>query len=270
MFSWSNRDDRVAIVQMNAELRHAQLEMLSAECATDRLRLRFSPEDVARYGERDIVRKVVKSATALHDYYGAIARRLSDPNSIAPPRAALFQRASSFQEEKVLAAIDGLRQYLQARRQEYRPQGLPLGTDQHNKMKPFFPLALLAEIRIVELRNQRIPNPPFYAEAKALGLTNLPEITHMASLTFEDVVIFPSEMNDRRLFHALVHALQFQVLGLERYAELFVRGFLRTRSHVSVPLEMHAFSLEAKFAENPDLPFSVEEMVRLWTNQGRY
>ena len=28
MFSWDNPDDRVAVVQMNAELRHARLEML--------------------------------------------------------------------------------------------------------------------------------------------------------------------------------------------------------------------------------------------------
>jgi hypothetical protein len=101
-------------------------------------------------------------------------------------------------------------------------------------------------------------------------IASLPELAHMASLTFEDVVIFPSEINDRRLFHALVHAVQFKILGLERYTELVVRSFLRTRSHGSVPLDMHAFSLEARFAEEPDEPFSVEEKVRLWINQGRY
>ncbi len=51
MFSWDNPEDRVAVVQMNAELRHARLELLSAECATHQLRLRFSIEDLARYGE---------------------------------------------------------------------------------------------------------------------------------------------------------------------------------------------------------------------------
>ena len=99
---------------------------------------------------------------------------------------------------------------------------------------------------------------------------NLPELAHMASLTFDDVVVFPGEVNDRRLFHALVHAAQFEILGLERYAELFVRGFLRVRSHVSVPLEMQAFSLEAKFAENPNEAFAVEELIRLWVKERRY
>jgi hypothetical protein len=49
-----------------------------------------------------------------------------------------------------------------------------------------------------------------------------------------------------------------------------VQGFLRTRSLVSVPLETHVIQLEAKFTENPGETFSVEEKVRLWTNQGRY
>ena len=164
--------------------------LLSAECATDRLRLRFSAEDIvllwrtgsiaqgSRVGHRAC------TTTTAH-----IARQVSDPNSIAPPRA------SSFQEEKVLAAIDQCASIPQDQRKEYRPQGLPLGTDQHSKMKPFFRLALLAGIRIVELRNHRIPNPPFYAKAKTLGFTNLPELAHMASLTFDDVVVFPSEIN---------------------------------------------------------------------------
>jgi hypothetical protein len=265
MFSWSKGDDRVAIVEMNAELRNAQLELLSAECAKDRLRLRFSTEDIAYYGERDVLRKAVASASALKDYYSFIARQVSDPNSIEPARA------SSLQEEKVVAAIDRVRQYLHDQRKEHRPQGVQLGADQCSTIKHFFSPSLLAEIRIIELRNRRtIPNPPFYADAKALGLTNLPELAHMASLTFEDVVIFSGEVSERRLFHALVHAVQFSVLGLERYTELFVRSFVRTRSYVSVPLETHAFGLELKFAENPKEPFSVEEMVRRWANQGRY
>ena len=137
-------------------------------------------------------------------------------------------------------------------------------------MEPFFPKTLLARIRIVELRNRRIINPSFHVETDAQGLTNVPNLAHMESLTFEDVVLFRSEMTNRRLFHALVHAVQFTVLGLERYTELLVRGLLRARSHASAPLEAHAFSLEAKFAQNPDEPFLVEEAVRLWSKQGRY
>jgi hypothetical protein len=37
-----------------------------------------------------------------------------------------------------------------------------------------------------------------------------------------------------------------------------------------VPIEMQAFSLEAKFAENPNEPFSVEKLIKLWANEDRY
>lgn len=264
MFSWTKGDDRVAIAQMNSELRNAQLELLSAECATDRLRLRFSLQDVARHGHRDVLRKAVASAAALHDYYSDIARQVSEPSSILPIRP--FALA----DEKVATAVERVCQYLEDQRKHYRPQGVPLDTEHHARMEPFFPCALLPGIRIVELRNQRVADPPFYTEAKAAGITGLPEVPHMASVTFVDVLVFSDGITDRRLFHALVHAVQFKVLGLERYAELYVRSFLRTRNHVSVPLEMHAFSLEMQFSEKPEQPFSVEEMVRLWVNQGRY
>ena len=262
MLSWSKSDDRVAIAQMNSELRNAQLELLSAQCASDRLRLRFSAEEVARYGHKDVVRKAVAAATALHEYYGQVARHIETANSNQSARPIALT------QESLVRGIAMLSQYLREQRQRYYPLGKPLSEAQHVAMQPFFPCGLLPGIRIVE--NQRVPDPPFYAEAKELGLTNLPEVSHMASMTFEEVVVFPREISDRRLFHALVHAVQFKVLGVERYAETFVRGFLRTRNHGTVPLEMHAFSLEAKYAEDPAESFSVEEAVRLSVNQGRY
>ena len=74
MFSWENPEDRVAIVQMNAELRHAQLELLSAECATQQLRLRFSTEDLARYAERNVLQRAIATAAALNQYYASIQK----------------------------------------------------------------------------------------------------------------------------------------------------------------------------------------------------
>ena len=137
-------------------------------------------------------------------------------------------------------------------------------------MWPYFSAALLDRIRIVELDGARVSNPPFYEEARALGFVNLPEWTHMHSLTFLDVVVFNEKVTERSLFHGLVHAVQFEVLGLERYTDLFVRSFLNTKLHFSVPLEAHAFSLESKFAGTPANRFSVEEQVRLWVKQARY
>jgi len=263
MFSWDKTGDRVAIVQMNAELRHAQLELLSAQCATDRLRLRFSAEDIARHAQRDVLRRAVSSANALHDYYEYIAQQISQPDS-------LTNGDSSLSEDRIVDAIARLSQYLREQREQFATASEPLDVEHRQLMLPYFSPRLLEAVRTVKLQGRRVANPSFFSEARAKGFTNLPDFTHMPSVSFEDVLVFHEDISSRPLFHALVHAVQFEVLGLQRYSELFVRAFLRTRSYVTVPLEAHAFTLELKFASHAPEPFSVEEKVRLWANQGRY
>src|SRR5215471_8193685 len=133
MLSWTKGDDRVAIAQMNSELRNAQLELLSAQCATDRLRLRFSAEEVARYGHRDVVRKAAASASALHEFYGQVARHFADASSAAPVQPI------GLAEENIGTAIALVRQYLEEQRRKYFPQGAPLDAGQHIAMSAFFP-----------------------------------------------------------------------------------------------------------------------------------
>jgi hypothetical protein len=263
MSSSDEGNDRVAIARMNTELRQAQLEMLSAQCATDRLRLRYSAEDMAQHAQREVLRKAWSSANALFEYYNGIVKHVPNRDAIekAPP--------ITFDEAKVLDATARVARYLHEQREYFWAIGQPLEKGQRDAMTPFFSPALLHQARVVVLDGQRIPNPPFYAEARAMGFANLPDLTHMFSVTFEDVLVFPDKVTNQRLFHALVHVVQVEVLGLNAYAERFVRGFLRTRLHTNTPLEVHAAMLETAFAEQAQ-PFSVEEKVRLWTNQGRY
>jgi hypothetical protein len=136
-------------------------------------------------------------------------------------------------------------------------------------MWPYFSFELLDQIRIVELRGARVGVPEFFSQARALGFEP-PEISHMASLSFLDVVVFNEQLIERALFHALVHTVQMKVLGLERYAELWVRGFIKTRAHFTVPLEVHAFSLASKFLRPAPERFSVEDQVLRWVRDNRY
>ncbi len=263
MYSWNKTEDRAAIVQMNAALRHAQLELLSAHCVTHQLRMRFSIEDLARHGQRDVLRKSVETAQFLSEYYSSIQ------DKIPSEEAAISTSAPDLSEDKVREGIDLLSSWLRQQREHYLASALPLPEQHKALMGRYFSASLLDQVRVVELEGQRLPNPPFYEEAKAF-LENLPDLTHMASLTFLDVVVFNEKLAERSLFHALVHAVQVQVLGLERYAELFVRGFVNTKLHFTVPLEAHAFSLESKFVRPGQESFSVEDQVRLWLQQGRY
>ncbi len=263
MASPNDLGDGGASGQINAELRHAQLEILSAQVATDRLRLRYSAEDLARHAQRDILRKAWSSANALFEYYNAIVNQMPDRHALEK------STAMTIDEAKILDTSDRMARYLYEQRGHFRLIGQPLEKSQQDAMAPFFSSQLLALARIVLLDRQRIPKPPLDSEAKAMGIADLSDFPHPSSATFGDVLVFYEEITSRHLFHALVHAVQLEVLGLEAYAERFVRGFLRTRTHASVPLEVHAAVLEKAFAEQ-EPPFLVEEKVRLWLNQGRY
>ena len=173
-------------------------------------------------------------------------------------------------ERRIQDAVARVAGYLHDQRERFFPESKPLSKARRRIAVRFFSPALLDAVRIVELTHRRLEKPPFYAEAKARGFSNLPDVTHMASLTFEDVLVFQQSPADRILFHALVHAVQYRMLGLERYAELFVRGFVRMGSHFLVPLEAHAFALDSRFTVNGGNGFSVEAEVLKWVREDRY
>lgn len=256
-----NSEERLSIIQLNAELRNAELDLMSAHCATHKLRLRFSAGDLARHGRRDVLRKSIETAHAINEYFCSIEKEIQTEGLV--PRGGLT-------EAKILQAIDCIAGYLREQRNLYLPLAAPLGKEQKDRMSSYFPAHLLEEVRFLELRGARLSNPPFYPEARELGFMNLPDLAHMNSITFQDVLVFNEHLTERALFHSLVHAVQFQVLGIERYTDLFVRSFINARFHFLVPLEAHAFLLESKFARPAPEKFSVDEQVRQWAKQNRY
>ncbi len=261
MYSYQDSEDRIPLLQMNSELEHAQLELLSAHCATHQLRLHYSADFLARFARRDILHKSAEAASALHEFYSGLEKKI--PQSASEPSL----RPTN---DRIAEAIQCVCTYLRQQREHYLPAAIPLSNQHKASMWPYFSSTLLDQVRVVELQGQRVPPPPFYAEARSLGFDNLPEITHMDSLTFLDVLVFNETLTERSLFHALVHAVQFQILGVERYTELFVQSFMRTKTHFTVPLEAHAFSLVSKFLRPSPERFSVEDHVGQWVADGRY
>ena len=125
-------------------------------------------------------------------------------------------------------------------------------------------------VKTVTLEGARTPPPPFYSDAVAISGGHFPDFVHLASVTYIDVIVFNDPILARPLFHGLTHAQQMAFLGLDQYAGFYLRGFLRTRSWVNIPLEAQAFQLEARFSMTPPEVFSVEEEVKRWFSEGRY
>jgi hypothetical protein len=252
-------EDRSTVLQMNADLEHAKLELLSARCAVHRLRLQYSSDDLARFGCRDVLRKSAQAASALHEFYAAIENKMSSlqPSAIEPS------------PEQISMAVEWLSAYLEEERDYYLPVAGPIQGPYRSQMRQYFAPALLERVRVIELQGARVRVPDFFTNLRALGFEP-PEITHMDSITYIDVVAFNQALSERALFHALVHSVQIDLLGLQRYAELWVRGFLRTRTHFTVPLEVHAFTLTSKFLQPAVESFSVEDHVLRWILDDRY
>lgn len=265
MYSYEDSDPNsnhsLSIVQMNSEIHQAQLELLSAHCATHQLRRRYSAADLARFGRRDVLCKSAEAASSLNEFYSSIKKNIPQPSPNSEPQLTVAQ---------IDQAVRHVASYLREQREHYLPAAHPLNNPHKARMWPYFSARLLDRVRVVELHGKRVPPPAFYAHARALGFENLPQVTHMYSLTFIDVLAFNQVLTERSLFHALVHAVQFQVLGLERYSELFVQSFVKTKAHFSVPLEAHAFSLESRFMRQPAERFSAEDQVVRWVSDGRY
>ncbi|HEV2402393.1 MAG TPA: hypothetical protein VGS27_36020 [Candidatus Sulfotelmatobacter sp.] len=260
MSSYDNPGPRISAVQLNSELQQVQLELLNAHCAVHQLRLQYSCDDLARFGRRDLIRKSAETASALQEFYIDVERKILTTVSEAPPPPT---------PEQIAQAVGWLAQYLQEQRNHYFPVGSTLSPHMKASMWPYFSSSLLDEVRVIELHGARVTVPPFFSDVRAAGFEP-PEITHMDSVTFLDLIAFNQELSERALFHALVHSVQIRKLGLQRYAELWVHSFVKGRTHFTVPLEVHAFSMASKFLRPAPERFSVEEQVDLWIHNERY
>jgi len=255
-------DQRSTILQLNSQLRHAQLELLSAHCATHQLRLHYSTEQLIQFGRRDILRKSAEAASAINQFYATLEKQISETAVVAP----VIEPSPA----QIAQAVGWLADYLQEQRDHYLPAASPISSSLRSSLSPYFKKQLLERVRVLELKGARVTPPDFYAQARALGYDNLPEVSHMDSVTFRDVLVFNEQLELRALFHALVHTVQIEMLGLEKYAESWILAFLKTQAHFTVPLEVHAFSLASRFVRPKPERFSVEEQVALWIAEGRY
>lgn len=72
MQSGSKKQSDVDPARLKADLAAASVELLSAHCATDRLRLHYSPQDIVAHAERSTLKKAHASAEALYRFFAQI------------------------------------------------------------------------------------------------------------------------------------------------------------------------------------------------------
>ncbi len=73
----SGGNKHVDVVRLKADLSAASVEMLSAHCAADRIRLQYSPQEIVTFGERTALKRAIASAQALYNFFSQIDAHLS-------------------------------------------------------------------------------------------------------------------------------------------------------------------------------------------------
>ena len=159
--------------------------------------------------------------------------------------------------------------YIERYALEHRRDARKLTVREQDAMAAFFPPDLLHRTRIAT-PSQPLRPPRIQKLATIFGMETLltPEAT--AAITFNHVIAHYGPLSLRTLFHELVHVEQYKQLGVRDFARFYVRGFLRTGSYEQIPLEMHAYGLDGRYAANPALRFSVRDEVRRWIAEGKY
>lgn len=67
---------QIDIDHLKADLAAAGVELLSAQCAADRVRLRYSPQDIVAFGERHALKRAIASAEALYRFFSQIEAQI--------------------------------------------------------------------------------------------------------------------------------------------------------------------------------------------------
>ncbi len=172
--------------------------------------------------------------------------------------------------QQIAQLSDFVAQYITAQRKRFYPQAVPLGAAKWAAMAGLFLPRVLDAARVLVLHGIRVENPPFYPMLAGMGFPNLPDFSQMAATTFSDVVVSHVPFTDGLLFHELVHVEQYRQLGIPRFSELYVRGFLPGGGYDGIPLEVNAYALGSQFEGKPRHRFSVADEVARWVREGRF
>jgi hypothetical protein len=148
--------------------------------------------------------------------------------------------------------------YIAYHRRRLGPQATAIPGEMLTSLHQYFPPAVLAETRIVRAT---MPEASLYPLVGLFGIKGLLEMSSIGAITLVELVAHPDELDRETLFHELVHVVQYRVLGLKRFARLYVHGFLKGAGYEGIPLERQAYELGAQFEKDSKKVFSVEEDV---------
>jgi hypothetical protein len=169
---------------------------------------------------------------------------------------------------QLMAVLIGQGQkWIKEQRKALRPLGRSLPDTAIAQFSPFFEERLLREVRLLTVPG--LENPGFLQEYQASfsekGIPML-DFSDMAGITLVDTILlverFLTEASTAMIFHELVHAVQYDILGPDKFVELYITGWVNQGfNYAAIPVEMDAYELQNRYEADPTAPFSVKDEV---------
>ncbi|MBW1682176.1 MAG: hypothetical protein JRF59_07060 [Deltaproteobacteria bacterium] len=146
--------------------------------------------------------------------------------------------------ERLRDSLPLMREWVEATLGAYADRAVPVLDEGFERLASVFPRALLRRAKAVVLEG-KVPFPP-------LGSMGLPELAPMermpiAGITYDNT-FFVSRFHrtESLYFHEMVHVVQWQTLGVDRFLLAYGVGIFRF-GYMDCPLEKTAYELQGDF-----------------------
>ncbi len=162
------------------------------------------------------------------------------------------------------------REWIKNQRDVYWPRAHPLPDNLKLVLRPFFQDTDALDVARYVV--DAIPNPPFRAKAAAVLGVDI-DFSQMTGITFQDTIVIADAALDPAAFtvlafHELVHVVQYKVLGVDGFVTRYVGGLVGGGDYFAIPLELVAYTAQARFMVMPAEHFSVKELVQRTVSLG--
>lgn len=139
--------------------------------------------------------------------------------------------------EAIRTALPGMIEWIETTKSVYRKNSKPIRAFHLPHVALYFPDEFLSKVQIVQI--DELPIPPL----SLLGMKELADFEQADSraITLDQMYfIKPSCANDEKIhFHELIHVLQWQILGKEKFLFIYGLGLLQF-GYSESPLEVMA------------------------------
>jgi hypothetical protein len=170
-------------------------------------------------------------------------------------------------EAAALVAGPAVATYIRFQQDALIASALPIPDRLQERLSGYIREDVLRQTRLIQTDPLPIDKLPFPHFLRWAGIS-LPTAALTDGIALGSLIAVRHSLTESLLFHELVHVVQYRLLGVGRFARLYVRGFLATGRYEDIPLERCAFELERRFVMDRRA-FCVESEVAGWVAQGR-